>query len=148
MGRETTCRSCGSRALAPILSLGNLPLANALRTKEQLGASEARFPLDLVLCRACSLVQITETVPPQQLFSEYLYLSSFSDTVLQHAETLVRRQIQQRMLDRTSLAAEVASNDGYLLQFYARAGIPVLGVEPAANVARTAAERGIRTVCE
>ena len=148
MARETACRSCGSAALEPILSLGDVPLANAILTREQLALPEARFPLDLVFCRECSLVQITETVPPEQLFSDYPYFSSFSDTMVSHARELVGREIQERRLDGGSLAAEVASNDGYLLQFYAKAGIPVLGIEPAANVAIAARERGVRTVCE
>ena len=148
MARETACRSCDSTAIEPILSLGDVPLANAILTREQLALPEARFPLDLVFCRECSLVQITETVPPEQLFSDYPYFSSFSDTMVSHARELVGREVQARRLDGQSLAAEVASNDGYLLQFYAQAGIPVLGIEPAANVAVAARERGVRTVCE
>jgi SAM-dependent methyltransferase len=94
-------------------------------------------------------VQITETVPPQQLFREYLYLSSFSETVLRHAETLVQRLIPAREVDSDSLVIEIASNDGYLLQYYQRAGVPVLGIEPATNIAQVAREqRGIRTISE
>jgi SAM-dependent methyltransferase len=148
MARETACRSCGASALAPILSLGDVPLANAIRSSDQLGTPEPRFPLDLVFCRSCSLVQITETVPPQQLFSDYPYFSSFSDTMVHHAAALVGREIDERKLDASSLAAEIASNDGYLLQFYAKAGIPVLGIEPARNVAQAAEARGVRTVCQ
>jgi SAM-dependent methyltransferase len=147
MAHETGCRSCGDSALAPILSLGEVPLANAIRRPDELGSPEPRFPLDLVFCRSCSLVQITETVPPQQLFGDYPYFTSFSDTAVSQAAALVRREIEERRLDRSSLAAEVASNDGYLLQFYAQAGIPVLGIEPATNVAQAAAARGVRTVC-
>jgi SAM-dependent methyltransferase len=88
-------------------------------------------------------------VPPEELFGHYLYLSSFSDTMVRHAEALVERLVAERGLGPASLAAEVASNDGYLLQFYRRAGVPVLGIEPAANIARVAEEeRGVRTVCE
>ena len=144
----TRCRSCGNGSLSEILSLGSIPLANGLLTNEQLSLPEVRYPLDLVLCEACSLVQITETVPPEELFSEYPYFSSFSDTMVTHAGNLVRRMIADRGLDGSSLAAEVASNDGYLLQFYREAGIPVLGIEPAENVAAVAAGRGIRTVCK
>jgi SAM-dependent methyltransferase len=129
-----------------VLSLGRTPLANALLTAEQLSEPEATFPLDLVFCPACTLVQITETVPPEQLFSHYLYLSSYSDTMLHHAEQLARQLVQTRGLDGDSLVVEVASNDGYLLQFYKRAGIPVLGIEPAVNVARVAEDRGIPTM--
>ncbi|MDX6271366.1 MAG: hypothetical protein QOD28_2589 [Acidobacteriota bacterium] len=144
-----SCRSCDARELELILSLGRTPLANALLTAEQLAETEATFPLDLVFCPACSLVQITETVPPEQLFREYFYLSSFSDTMLRHAEELTARLTAERKLDAGSLAVEVASNDGYLLQYYKRAGVPVLGIEPATNIARIAREeRGIPTVCE
>ena len=143
------CRSCEHGDLRPILSLGRTPLANALLTAEQLREPEATFPLDLVFCPACALVQITETVPPEVLFREYAYLSSFSDTVVQNAEGIVRRLIDLEGLGSESLAVEIASNDGYLLQHYHHKGIPVLGIEPAANIARVARdERGIPTVCE
>jgi SAM-dependent methyltransferase len=143
------CRSCERGDLRPILSLGRTPLANALLTAEQLREPEATFPLDLVFCPACALVQITETVPPEVLFREYAYLSSFSDTVVQNAEGIVRRLIGIEGLGSESLAIEIASNDGYLLQHYHHKGIPVLGIEPAANIARVARdERGIPTVCE
>ncbi len=141
----TACRSCASSELVPIVSLGDQPLANSYPLRAM---SEVRYPLDLVRCRGCCLVQITYTVPPEVLFKDYLYLSSFSTTMLRHAETLVSRVIEERGLDSTSLAAEVASNDGYLLQYYARAGIPVLGIEPASNVAQIARARGVHTVEE
>ena len=149
MTASTLCRSCGASGLQLILSLGRTPLANSLLTESQLDEREPTFPLDLVLCPACTLVQITETVPPEQLFGEYLYFSSFSDTLLQHAETLVRQLIVGRKLTASSRVIEIASNDGYLLQFYRQRGISVLGVEPARNIAQVAiAERGIPTLCE
>ena len=125
------CRSCGAPKLERVLSLGRTPLANALLTAEQLDAPEETYPLDLVFCPACTLVQITETVPPEKLFREYFYLSSFSETMLRHAEEIATRLTAARKLDAESLVVEIASNDGYLLQFYQRAGIPVLGIEPA-----------------
>jgi SAM-dependent methyltransferase len=142
------CRSCGAGNLDPILSLGHTPLANALLCEEQLDQPEATFPLDLVLCTACSLVQITATVPAEQLFGEYLYFSSFSDTMLLHARTLVERIIAERKLGHENRVVEIASNDGYLLQYYQKAGVEVLGVEPARNIARVALGKGIPTVCE
>ena len=149
MAARTTCRSCDAAGLVPVLSLGNVPLANALLTEEQLDEPEPRYPLDLVFCPSCSLVQITETVPPEVLFREYAYFSSFSDTMLRHVESLVNRLIRSRSLNRDSQVVEVASNDGYLLQYYRQQGIPVLGIEPARNVARVAQqERGIPTRCE
>lgn len=149
MPDPVSCRSCGSVELRPVLSLGRTPLANALLTTEQLQEPEATYPLDVVFCARCALVQITETVPPERLFREYLYLSSFSDTVVQHAEALVHRLVGSEGLGPESLVIEIASNDGYLLQHYHHKGVPVLGVEPATNIARIAQEeRGIPTVCE
>jgi C-methyltransferase-like protein/putative zinc binding protein/methyltransferase family protein len=137
------CRACGSRASLPVLSLGRTPLANAL-----LSATDLDRPLDLVFCERCTLVQITETVPPERLFSEYSYFSSFSETMLRHAEALTADAIRERSLGAASLAMEIASNDGYLLQYYRRAGVPVLGVEPAANIAAAAEARGVRTIVD
>lgn len=131
-----------------MLSLGITPLANALLTESQLSEPEPTYPLDLVFCNECALVQITETIPPQRLFSEYLYFSSFSDQAVEHARRLADRVAVARGLDESSLVIEIASNDGYLLQHYTRRGIPVLGVEPAHNVAAVAVARGIRTVNE
>jgi len=144
-----TCRSCGGSNLRPVLDLGRTPLANALLTADQLGQPEPSYPLELFFCADCTLLQIGETVPPEQLFREYLYLSSFSTTMLRHAETLVGEVIQRQRLNQNSLVVEVASNDGYLLQYYKQAGIPVLGIEPALNIARVAREeRGINTITE
>ncbi len=132
-----------------MLSLGETPLANALLTTHELDLPEARYPLDLAFCPECFLVQILETVPPETLFSHYPYFSSFSDTVVRNAEVLVSRLLASRPLDASKLAVEIASNDGYLLQFYKRAGVPVLGIEPASNIARVAEkEHGIPTLCE
>src|SRR6185503_6360446 len=110
------CRSCGATGLDLVLSLGTTPLANSLVRDPGQGA-EPRFPLDLVFCPRCTLVQITETVPPEQLFSDYVYFSSFSETMLAHARDLVGRFTASRRLGPASLAMEVASNDGYLLQY-------------------------------
>jgi hypothetical protein len=149
MKGEIKCRSCGQANLSSVLSLGRTPLANALLKAEQLAEPEETYQLDLIFCPHCTLVQITETVPPEKLFREYYYFSSFSDTMLRHSQELVERLIAMRRLQATSLVVEVASNDGYLLQYYKQAGIPVLGIEPAANIARIAeAERGIPTLCE
>jgi len=142
------CRSCGQSDLVAVLSLGSMPLANALLTAEQLTQPQEVFPLDLVFCPQCTLVQITETVPPEKLFREYLYFSSFSDTVLANARDIAERLVRRLGLGRESLVVEVASNDGYLLRNYQAHGISVLGIEPAANIARVAEQRGVPTVCE
>ena len=149
MARIDGCRICGNRGLEPILSFGQMPLANALIQESDLGLPERTYPLELVFCPECSLVQITETVPPEELFSEYLYFSSYSDTMLEHSSILVDELVKSRALTGGSLAMEIASNDGYLLQYYKQAGVPVLGIEPAANVARSAVDdRGIATICD
>jgi SAM-dependent methyltransferase len=142
------CRSCGESDLNLILSLGCTPLANALLTAEELASREESHPLNLVFCPNCTLVQITHTVPPEKLFKEYLYFSSFSDTALQNAREIAERMVATRQLDETSLVAEIASNDGYLLRNYVRRGIPVFGIEPAQNIARVAEAAGIRTLPE
>lgn len=142
------CRICGNLDLKPVLSLGDLPLANALLKASQLTQPEPTFPLDLVLCLDCSLLQITETVPPEMLFREYPYFSSFSDTMLHHAKALADELTGALKLSSESLAMEVASNDGYLLQYFKRSGIPVLGIEPARNIAAVAESKGIPTISE
>jgi hypothetical protein len=143
------CRSCGGSQLHSILSLGSTPLANSLvRDPATEAAAEQRYPLELVFCAACLLVQITETVPPEVLFRDYLYFSSFSDTMLAHARELTARMTAALKLGPRSLAVEIASNDGYLLQYYKQAGVPVMGIEPARNIAKVAEERGIPTLPE
>lgn len=143
------CRSCGKRDLKKVLDLGRMPLANALLTSEQLQQAEHRYPLNLYFCPQCSLVQLDETVPPDRLFRDYAYASSFSDTMVAHAKGLVEAVIDRRHLDTESLVIEIASNDGYLLQYYKQRGIPVLGIEPATNIAELAVKtRGIPTLIE
>lgn len=148
-GKDSLCRSCASEELSIVLDLGETPLANALLTREQLLLPEPRFPLQLALCSECGLLQISETVPPETLFRNYFYFSSFSDAVLRASEHNATRLIAERRLNGESLVLEIGSNDGYLLQFYKQRGIPVLGIEPAANVAEAAREtRGIPTMNE
>jgi SAM-dependent methyltransferase len=142
------CRCCGNEDLKIILSLGRMPLANALLKDDSHFHNEETYPLDLAFCPRCSLVQITETISPDKLFSEYLYFSSFSDTMLEHASKLCEKIANCRKLGSNSLVVEIASNDGYLLQYYKEKGISVLGIEPALNVAKVAIEkRGIDTLC-
>ena len=144
---RTTCRSCGSAALDPVLSLGETPLANALESPSDATAAP-RVPLDVVFCRDCTLVQITEDVPPEVLFRDYVYFSSFSETAVENARSIAERLIAERRLGSESLAMEIASNDGYLLQHYRDRGVPVLGIEPARNIAAVAREKGIETIEE
>jgi SAM-dependent methyltransferase len=143
----TACGSCGSR-LEPVLWLGDQPLANALLTAETLDQPEATFPLTLAVCTSCGLVQITEAVPPETLFREYAYFSSVSAAFVEHARLIAERMADACRLTGRSLVIEIASNDGYLLQHYAARGIPVLGIDPARNIAAAATERGIPTIAE
>jgi SAM-dependent methyltransferase len=135
-----------SEPLVPILAFGQMPLANALLTQAQLALPEPCYPLTLSFCRSLALVQIAERIPPKQLFTDYPYFSSMADEMLAHVRRHVDELIATRRLDSTSFVIEIASNDGYLLQYYKAAGIPVLGIEPAANIAQVAEkERGIPT---
>lgn len=141
------CRSCGSSNLAPVLDLGRQPLANAYRKPDDT-SKEQRYPLALLRCRACSLVQLTGTVPPTMLFDTYHYFSSYSSTMVEAMRLLAKRVIGERRLSADDLVIEIASNDGYLLKHYAEFGIPVLGIEPAHNVAAVAKASGIPTLVE
>jgi SAM-dependent methyltransferase len=142
------CRGCGRAGLEVVLDLGEMPLANAILTEADLAGPEPRYPLALAYCPNCWLVQITQTVPPEKLFREYAYFSSVSDEFVEHSRRIAERLIADRGLGSGSLVMELASNDGYLLQHYARAGVPVLGIDPARNVAEVATARGVPTLAE
>src|SRR4029077_12051484 len=122
--------------------------ANGLLTADRVNVAEPRFPLDLVFCADCAHVQITATVSPDDLFRDYAYASSVSDTAVRSAEALVTRTIARHGLTSSDLAVEIASNDGSLLQHYRDRGVKVLGVDPARNIAAIAEARGIATVPE
>lgn len=143
------CRACSGSGCRPLLSLGHMPLANSLLSNKEEAASERRYPLELVWCPGCTLVQITETIPPKTLFGHYVYFSSFSETAVEAARRLAERMVAERNLNGANRVVEIASNDGYLLQHYKARGVPVLGIEPAQNIAEYAREqRGIETLCE
>lgn len=142
------CRSCGGSQGELVLDLGLQPLANNLLRPEDLGKPEPKFPLRVAVCHQCWLLQITDLVPPTQLFSEYLYFSSFSDALLRHSRTAVEQHIREFALGPQSHVVEIASNDGYLLQYFASAKIPCLGIEPAGNIAKVAREKGIESRVE
>src|SRR6266403_4544962 len=147
-GFEFKCRSCGSPDGKLILDLGLQSLANNLLRPEDLSKPEPKFPLRLVVCQSCWLLQITDLVPPTELFSEYLYFSSFSDALLRHARQAAERYIREFSLNNQSHVVEIASNDGYFLQNFQAAAVPCLGIEPAANIAKVAREKGIETLVE
>jgi hypothetical protein len=139
------CRSCGSRRLASACNLGASPFANALVKPEDLGRMEPHYPLHALVCLDCWLMQLQAFQTPDEIFGDYAYFSSFSDSWLRHARTYAQAARERLSLGRGSLVVEIASNDGYLLQYFLEAGVPVLGVEPAANVAQAALAKGVPT---
>jgi SAM-dependent methyltransferase len=146
VARIDACRSCGHSELDPILDLGRTPLADRLLTAEELGDPEPAYPLKVVFCPHCGLMQIDETVPPRVLYCEdYPYFSSFSDYLLRHSRDNVLELIESRGLGPDSLAVELASNDGYLLKNYVEQGVQVLGIDPADGPAREAEKIGVTT---
>ena len=143
----SACRSCGSERLAPVIDLGPMPLSDALVSPGSDRSREPKYPLHVVFCEDCSLLQILETVDPRVLFgTDYPYYSSFSDRLVEHARQNVEQIIELTGVDESSLVVEIASNDGYLLQWFAEAGVPVLGVDPAPGPASAASARGIPTL--
>jgi 2-polyprenyl-3-methyl-5-hydroxy-6-metoxy-1,4-benzoquinol methylase len=123
-----------------------LPLSNAFLKKEMLDSSEKKYPLCVYVCHNCFLVQVPEFEKPENIFNNYPYFSSYSSTWLEHAENYVEMIIKKFGFNEKNLIVEIASNDGYLLQFFKEKNIPVLGIEPAVNVANVAKEKGILTV--
>ncbi len=147
MSRTTRCRSCGCPDLPVILDLGLQPIANALVKPEDVGKPEPKYPLEVAFCTQCTLLQVTETIPPEELFGhDYPYYSSFSPALLAHSRAHALSLIERRRLDRESLVVEIASNDGYLLRNFVEAGIPVQGIDPAAGPAAEARKAGVTTI--
>ena len=139
------CRLCGAELTRTFVDLGMSPLCESYVPAERLDQAEAFYPLHVRLCGSCLLVQLPAYVPGEDIFSDYAYFSSYSDSWVAHAKRYADAMAGQLSLGSGSLVTEVASNDGYLLQHFAARGIPVLGVEPAANVAEAARARGVRT---
>jgi SAM-dependent methyltransferase len=144
--RAPACRFCGAPLEAVFADLGSSPLANSYLFPERLGAMEPFYPLRALVCGECFLVQLEEFESPAGIFSDYAYFSSYSTSWLDHCRRYAERTIVTLGLDGRSQVVEIASNDGYLLQYFRERGVPVLGIEPAANVAAAAIERGIPTV--
>ena len=142
------CRVCHSPLSETFVDLGMSPLCERYVPADQLDEMEPFYPLHVRICPNCLLVQLPEYVPPEVIFSEYAYFSSYSDSWVDHARRYAEAMAERLELGPHSFVVEVASNDGYLLQHFARSGIPVLGIEPARNVAVAAVERGIPTLTE
>ena len=139
------CRFCGAVLHRSVVDLGMSPLCESFLAADQVDQMEPFFPLNVRICDSCQLVQLPEYVAPEEIFTEYAYFSSYSDSFVQHARDYVELAVQRLGLGATSFVVEVASNDGYLLQHFVERGIPVLGVEPAENVAAAARERDVPT---
>jgi SAM-dependent methyltransferase len=145
-GPASPCRFCGAGLQRTFVDLGMSPLCETYPSEEDLSRGEIYYPLHVYVCDRCLLVQLQEFETPEQIFSEYPYFSSYSDSWLKHAETYCAKMATELQLGSQSLVVEVASNDGYLLQYFVRRRVPVLGVEPAENVARAAVAKGVPTL--
>jgi SAM-dependent methyltransferase len=140
------CRFCGAALRRTFVDLGMSPLCETYPSAADLNRGEVYYPLHVYLCERCFLVQLEEYETPDNIFSDYAYFSSYSDSWLKHAENYCDRMVRRFNLGRKSLVIEAASNDGYLLQYFVARNIPVLGIEPAANVAKVAVEKGVPTL--
>jgi 2-polyprenyl-3-methyl-5-hydroxy-6-metoxy-1,4-benzoquinol methylase len=142
------CRFCKAELRHTFVDLGMSPLCESYLRPDQLNQMEAFYPLHVFVCDRCFLVQLQEYVNPENIFVEYAYFSSFSDSWLEHCRNYTGQMTERFGLNAQSLVVEVASNDGYLLQYFVERKIPVLGIEPAANVAEVAVERGVPTLTQ
>ena len=147
--RSYDCRFCGERLRHTFVDLGTSPLCQRHVTPERFDEAEAIYPLHVFVCHRCFLTQLPSYVPREEIFdAEYGYFSSFSDSWLKHAENYVAMMIPRFGFGRGSKIVEIASNDGYLLQYFVKAGVPVLGIEPTQNTAAAAVKKGIPTITE
>jgi SAM-dependent methyltransferase len=148
MSSGPRCRFCGTPLRHTLVDLGMSPLCESYVSAGQLNQMEPFFPLHVYVCESCYLAQLEEYVSPEAIFSEYAYFSSYSDSWLRHAKDYTGLMVSRFGIGASSLVVELASNDGYLLQYFVEKGIPVLGIEPARNVAKVAIEKGIPTLVE
>jgi len=140
------CLSCGTALRHTFVDLGMSPLCESYLSTEQLNQMEPFYPLHVWVCERCFLVQLEEFVSPEAIFTEYAYFSSYADSWVEHMRRYADAITDRLSLGKDSFVVEVASNDGYLLQHFVKKGIPVLGIEPAANVAKVAVEKGVPTL--
>ena len=140
------CRFCGTQLEQVMVDLGMSPLCESFLTADQINGRESFYPLTTRVCRECYLVQLEAYVGGEEIFTEYAYFSSYSDSWLDHARRYTDEMTEKYGLDASSHVVEVASNDGYLLQYFMKRGIPSLGIEPAVNVAKVAEEKGVPTL--
>lgn len=145
---EMNCRFCDLELKHVFVNLGKTPLANSYIKKEELNKEEKYYPLRVFVCSSCLLVQLEEFESPKKIFTEYAYFSSYSEKWLYHVKSFVHEVTKRFNLNEQSKVVEIASNDGYMLQFFKEKGIPVLGIEPASNISKIANDKGIPTICK
>src|SRR3989338_2037621 len=144
-----TCRFCTTPLTQTFVDLGASPIANAMIPADNPNSTELFYPLHVYICKKCLLVQVPNTVKRSDIFNDkYTYFSSYSESWLKHVSNYVEMATKRFLLDRSSLVVELASNDGYLLQYFVKKQIPVLGIEPSANVAAVAKKKGVPTRVE
>jgi len=148
MNIEPICRFCEAPLRHTLVDLGMSPLCESYLSADQLNRMEPFYPLRVYVCESCFLAQLEEYVSPEEIFSEYAYFSSYADSWLQHAKNYTDLMVERFGINTNSYVIEIASNDGYLLQYFIEKGIPVLGIEPARNVAKAAIEKCIPTIVE
>ncbi len=149
MTQSPTCRSCGAALTLTLVDLGLSPLANSYVPPARADRPDPVYPLHARVCQACWLVQVDDVVPEAEIFnSNYAYFSSFSDSWLAHCRAFASKMTRDLALGPDDLVIEIASNDGYLLQYFAQGGIPVLGIEPSGNTAAEAEKKGVPTLVE
>jgi SAM-dependent methyltransferase len=141
-----SCRFCGGELAQTFVDLGTSPLCESYPSAADLNRGEVHYPLHVYVCERCFLVQLDEYESAENIFSDYAYFSSYSDSWLKHADNYCEKMTMQFGLNGQSFVVEVASNDGYLLQYFVQRKVPVLGIEPAANVAKVAVEKGVPTL--
>jgi hypothetical protein len=142
------CRFCGANLRQSFVDLGLSPLCESYQAASDLNHGEMYYPLHVYVCEQCFLVQLDEYESRESIFSDYAYFSSFSDSWLKHCENYCNKMVSRFGLSEHSFVVEVASNDGYLLQYFVKQNVPVLGIEPAANVAKVAVEKGVPSLVE
>jgi SAM-dependent methyltransferase len=142
------CRFCRGGLQRTFVDLGMSPLCETYPSSAELNCGEVYYPLHVYVCERCFLVQLEQFESPERIFSDYAYFSSYSDSWLKHAEQYCNKMRERFALNHQSFVIEVASNDGYLLQYFVRQRVPVLGIEPAANVAKAATEKSVPTLVQ
>src|SRR5258708_30713893 len=145
-GVKAACRFCHAALERTFVDLGMSPLCENYPAAAELNSGEVYYPLHVYVCDRCFLVQLEQYESAEKIFGDYAYFSSYSDSWLRHADNYCGKMTSRLGLNGQSFVVEVASNDGYLLQYFVERNVPVLGIEPAANVARAAVEKGVPTL--